>query len=79
MLTTNVDVSDSLVNDARSEVVHNVTNSDDQVTTTLVKFDYDRVGLKAIQLIPHCNTFTHAVPLKKYDVLFLLMASQDLK
>ena len=48
MLTTNVDVSDGLVNGARGEVVHVVTNDDNKVTTVLVKFDNNRVGLKAI-------------------------------
>ena len=32
MLTTNVDVSDGLVNGARGEVVHIVTNSNNDVT-----------------------------------------------
>ena len=39
MLTTNVDVSDGLVNGARGEVVHIVTNDNNDVTTVLVKFD----------------------------------------
>ena len=37
MLTTNVDVSDGLVNGARGEVVHVVINNDDEVTHVLVK------------------------------------------
>ena len=36
MLTTNVDVSDGLVNGARGEVVHVVTNND-EVACVLVK------------------------------------------
>ena len=39
MLTTNVDVSDGLVNGARGEIVHIVTNSSNEVTNVLVKFD----------------------------------------
>ena len=39
MLTTNIDVSDGLVNGARGEVVHIVTNNDQIVTNVLVKFD----------------------------------------
>ena len=45
MLTANVDVSDGLVNGARGEVVHIVTDSDNQVTTIPTKFDNDRVGV----------------------------------
>ena len=47
MLTTNVDESDSLVNGARGEVVHIVTNNGSEVTSILVKFDNSRVGQTA--------------------------------
>ena len=57
MLTTNVDVSDGLVNGARGEVVHVVTNNDNKVNTVLVKFDNNRVGLKAIQSSPYRATY----------------------
>ena len=36
MLTTNVDVSDGLVNGARGEVVHVVSNNDNKVTNVLI-------------------------------------------
>ena len=36
MLTANVDVSDGLVNGARGEVVHIVTNNSNYVTSILV-------------------------------------------
>lgn len=49
MLTTNVDESDELVNGARGEVLHTMTNSDNSVTSVLVKFDSSQVGLHAIQ------------------------------
>ena len=39
-------VSDGLVNGARGEVFHIVTNSDHAVTSVLVKFDNTQVGLK---------------------------------
>ena len=67
MLTTNVDVSDGLVNGARGEIVHFVTNNNN-VTTILFKFDNCRVGLKAIQASPYRTTYTDAVPLVKYKV-----------
>ena len=68
MLTTNVDVSDGLVNGARGEVVHVVTNSDDEVTCVLVKFDNSTVGRKFIQTSQYRSTHPHAVPLAKYEV-----------
>ena len=47
MLTTNVDVSDGLVNGARGEIVHIATNSDNKATHILIKFDNPEVGAKA--------------------------------
>ena len=76
MLTTNVDVSDGQVNGARGEVVHVVTNNDNKVTTVLVKFDNDHVGLKAIQSSPYRATYTHAVPIAKYEVVFPTKGSE---
>ena len=70
MLTANVDVSDGLVNGARGEVVHIVTNNNSEVTSVLVKFDNNRVGVKSIQTGPHRARFRHAVPLTKYEVVF---------
>ena len=68
MLTANVDVSDGLVNGARGEVVHVVTNNNCEVTSVLVKFD--RAGVKSIQTSPHRARFSHAVPLTKHEVVF---------
>ena len=70
MLTTNVDVSDGLVNGARGEVVHVVTNNDDEVTHVLVKFDNNTVGRKSIQTSQYRSRYPHAVPLAKYEVVF---------
>ena len=69
MLTANVDVADGLVNGARGEVVHVVTNNNN-VTSVLVKFDNNRVGLKSIQTSPQRARFPNAVPLNKYEVVF---------
>ena len=71
MLTANVDVSDGLVNGARGEVVHVVTKNDRAVTSVLVRFDNERVGLKAIQSSPYCHIFPCAMPLAKYEIVFL--------
>ena len=68
MLTTNVDVSDGLVNGARGEIVHIVTNSNNEVTSVLVKFDNEQVGVAAYQ---SSTRFPHAIPLSKVEVVFL--------
>ena len=67
MLTTNV--SDGLVNGAGGKVVHVVINNEHKVTTLLDKFS-NRVGLKAIQCSPYRTTYTDAVPLAKYEIVF---------
>ena len=71
MLTTNVDVTDGLVNGARGprEVVH-VVSHDGKVVKILVKFDHPDVGLKAVQSSPYHSTFPHAVPIGKHEVKF---------
>ena len=71
MLTVYVDVSDGLVNGARGEVVHIVSNSQHVVTTVLVNFYNPKVGLKVIQSSPYRATFTSVVPLGKHEVAFL--------
>ena len=71
MLTANVDVSNGLVNGARGEVVHVITNNTSEVTSVLMKFDnYNRVGLKSVQTSSHHARFPHAVPLTKHEVGF---------
>ena len=47
-----------------------VTNNNSEVTSVLVRFDNDRVGLKTIQTSQYRTTFPHAVPLSKYEVVF---------
>ena len=51
--------------------VHIVTNNDNKVTTVLVEFDNDHIGLKAIQCSSYRATYTHAVPIAKHEVVFL--------
>ena len=79
MLTTNVDVSDGLVNGARGEVVHIVINTDQAVTSVLVKFDNNQVGLKTIQLSPYRSRFNDAVPISKHEVVFLAKGKKGSK
>ena len=70
MLTANVDVSDGLVNGARGEVVHVITNNSNDITSVLVKFDNNQVGLKSIQTSPHRARFPNTIPLNKHEVVF---------
>ena len=51
-------ISNGLVNGARGVVVYVVTNNDHDVTTVLVSFSNDRVG---IQSSPYRLRFPHAV------------------
>ena len=51
------DVSDGLVNGARGEVVHVVTNNNEQVSFVLVKFDSIQVGQHAIQSSTYRNIY----------------------
>ena len=68
MLTTNIDVSDGLVNGARGEVVHIVTNGDHKVTHIL---DHPNVGISARQCSQFRQRYPTAVPLKKHEAVFL--------
>ena len=70
MLTTNVDVSDGLVNGARGEVVHVATNSECKLTHVLVKFDHPDVGAKAKQSSQFRQTFPNSVPVTKHEAVF---------
>ena len=78
MLTANVDVSDGLLNGARGEVVF-VTISNNEVTSVLVKFDNDGVGLKCIQSSQYRGRFANDVPLSKHEVVFLPEENEDVR
>ena len=73
MLTANVNVSDGLVNGARGQVEHVITNDNNEVTLILI-FD---VGRSAIQTSAHRSLYPNAVPLKKHEATFL--AKRNLK
>ena len=64
-------MSDGLVNGARGEVVHIVTNDNNDVTTVLVKFDCGKVGHKAHQASRFSAMYPNAVPVTKVEVVFL--------
>ena len=69
MLTTNVDVSDGLVNGARGEVIHIATNNN-KATHILVKFDNPGVGAKA-KHANHYRNYPDTVPLTRHETVFL--------
>ena len=71
MLTTNFDVSDGLVNGARGEVVHIVTDIDQRVTKVLVKLNNAQVGLKTIQSSQYRSSFSDAVTISQHEVVFI--------
>ena len=71
--TTNIDVSDGLVNGARGEIVYIVTNSSNEVTNVLVKFDNEQVGMQTRQSSQHLSRYPNAVPLIKVVVVYFLL------
>ena len=70
MLSTNVDISDGLLNGARGEVIHIATNSDNKATHILVKFDNSDVGVRA-KNTNHFRTYPDTVPLSRHETVFL--------
>ena len=76
MLTSNADVADGLVNGARGQVVHIVTNDAKQVTHILVKFDDSSVGKNARWSSIYGSIYPDAVILQKYEATFLAMGKK---
>ena len=70
MLTTNIDVSDGLVNGARGTVVHVAFDSDGKTTHILVNFDNTMIGLRTRQSSRFHDIYPDAVPLKKHEAVF---------
>ena len=70
LATSNVDGSDGVVNGARGEVAHIVTNHDNKVNIVLVKFDNNHVGLQSKQV----HTVPHTVTLCQYPSMKLCFA-----
>ena len=64
MLTTNIDVSDGLVNGARGTVVHVSCDSYGKITDSPV------VGQRTRQSSRFCDIYSDAVPLKKHEAVF---------
>ena len=71
MLTTNVDVSDGLVNGARGEIVNIVTNSSNEVIHVLVKFDNEQNGMLARQSSQYRARYPNTVSLSTVEVVLL--------
>ena len=71
MLTTNVDVSDGLLNGAKGEIVHFVTSNSNEVTHVLAKFDNEQVGMQVWQSGQYHSKYPNAVPFSKVKVVFL--------
>ena len=67
MLTTNIDVSDGLVNDARGTVVHVACNSDGKTTHVI---DTPVVSQRTRQSSRFRDIYSDAVPLKKHEAVF---------
>ena len=55
----------------RGETAHFVTNSNNDVTTVLIKFDNEQVGVKACQSSQYCTVHPGVVPVSKVEVVFL--------
>ena len=69
MLTVNVDVSDGLVNGARG-TVEAIIKTGNQVSLVLVKFEHDRVGMKAISNNHYREQHHNAVPINRHEAVF---------
>ena len=70
MLTTNVDVSDGLVNGARGEVVHIVTDSSNSLMLVSKQFNV---------VHNYCLNYGNAVPLSKVETTFLAQGKRGFK
>ena len=71
MLTVNVDVSDVLVNGAKG-TVEDIIKTSNEVTLVLVKFDYSRVGVKAIAQGQYRSQYPEAVRISRHEAVFFI-------
>ncbi|XP_078619175.1 uncharacterized protein LOC144886422 [Branchiostoma floridae x Branchiostoma japonicum] len=69
MVTTNIDVSDGLVNGSLGTVIA-IDNTGLEVHTILVRFDSDNAGKQTISNSQYKQTYPDAVPIKKQTVQF---------
>ena len=69
MLVVNIDVSDGLVNGALGSV-RGIITTGSQVTTILVKFNSDRVGVAAIQKSHYRQDYPDSVPITRHEATF---------
>ena len=69
MLTVNVDVADGLVNGARG-TVEAIIKTGSEVTVVLVKFDAERVGIRAIANSHYRREYPYCVPVCRHEAVF---------
>ena len=69
MLVVNIDVSDGLVNGALG-TVRGIITTGSQVTTILVKFNSDCVGVAAIQKSHYRQDYPDSVPITRHKAMF---------
>lgn len=78
MLVVNIDVSDGLVNGALGTVSGIITTGN-QVTTILVKFNSDRVGVAAIQKSHYRQEYPDSVPITRHEATFTIGRNKTVK
>ncbi|KAJ8048785.1 ATP-dependent DNA helicase PIF1 [Holothuria leucospilota] len=78
MLTSNIDVSDGLVNGAVSVVVGFIL-SDEHVHKVMVKFSDERAGHRTQQHSPYSTDYPSAVPISRVEALFCVGKRKSVK
>ena len=71
MITVNIDVSDGLANGVCGTVT-DIDHTDDNVHVILVKFDSERVGIKAASVSQYRRSHPGSIPIKRIDVQFFV-------
>ena len=69
-LTSNIEVTDGLVNGVRGIIQKLITNDEQSISVILVKFDDKTVGEKAKVLSQYKEQYPDAVPIFKHGIPF---------